>query len=153
MVIIRLPSSFANNRTISTVLKVDELPVNNSTAFVNTKIVLPVKANKAYAMFCYYAVTSDFNADWKVVNILPAGCLVTHGLAFIGANASLVDFDSVVNWSTTGTIKGYGLTGAFQTGATAGNVVIQYAQRTAVVLDTTMHALSHMTLIESEIPV
>jgi len=152
MVIFRQAGSFGTNKAISIVLKEDEPAVNNSTAFVNTKLVLPLKANKSYSLVCYFAVTSDFNADWKSIFVIPAGSMVTHGLAFVGSNTLLIDFDVVVNWSTTGTIKAYTLMGAFQTGATAGNLVVQYAQRFATVLDTILHATSHMTLIESEIP-
>lgn len=134
---------------LSSRLNVDSAAVNNSTALVNSALVIALAANSVYAFDSFIGYASDATADFKWNITLPAGATMsfsnwgsdTTGAAF----NSPVSHDFIVGTGSTmgamtGTVMSCRTVGTIRTAATAGNLTYQYAQNTATVVNTFLKA-------------
>lgn len=134
------------------VIKPTDQNVTSSTTLVNDNaLVLPLDSNASYFFFCYllfeggtsgssdlkWSFTLPGTATLRYHAIFNSGSgVVTVGVSFTGASTN--------NASTngSGSLRGLTMDGTIVSGATAGNIQLQWAQNTSSGTSTTVHAQS-----------
>ncbi len=144
---VRADLGFDDNST-HYVLKTSTETVNNSAVLQDDDVLLfPVIANKMYYFKCWLLINSGATPDFKYCWTVPAsanGDMVGCDQFGQGANNPITY--RYVN-GTVYTINGGGyqifwMEGLVYTGATAGNVTLQWAQNTANASDTQVYGRS-----------
>lgn len=121
--------------------------VNNTSTLVNiTSLVLPVVANATYAFEANLFFTSGSTPDIKFAVVTPAGA-TTQWWSLDAFNTTWVRYASggAVAIGTAGTEEAAELRGSVLTGATAGNIQLQFAQNGANASNTIVRAHSSLT--------
>jgi len=130
----------------------DSAPVNNSTTFANTGISFPVRANAVYdfqnRLLCSSATGPDIKFQWT----FPAGLTMNYMALGIAVAGSALTFQNAIQ-TTVPAFEGSGsdFTVLFQglviVGGTAGTLLLQFTQNSAVASNTLIRAQSYGTLI------
>lgn len=134
----------------------DGTAVNNSTTLISsTQLTVPVGANTNYLLEMGLIHTSSTVADIKIGLAVPAGSTTPRIATWTSGVAAAAISDAIFHDALDATSFAGGGLGVgqmfttrpwawFTTGATAGNVVLQYAQNTAEASNTILKAGSWM---------
>jgi len=134
------------------VRKTADETVNNSNALQNDdELTLTVGANEVWDIFLLLEITTGAAPDFAYAFTVPTGGVITGFVAgTIGALASalvaIAPLDLTTPHYIDGTINNNWacLWGRYIGGANAGNLQLQWAQKTADASDTTLHANSYI---------
>lgn len=153
-----LQALIAETRPISSRLTADSAPVNNSSTFVDSGLSCAVGASKVYDMYLHILYNGSSTAsDLKIGFTYPAGA--TALISPLGVNTADAGYNvgQAAAESTTfqfGTAaasdRSLLLLGQWVTAATAGNIVVQFAQVTPTVANNLLRAGSRLILIQQE---
>lgn len=129
----------STRRHVSVVKSVDEI-VNNSTTFQNDDaLTFAVLANENWSGLLLLRFNSSTVADLKWQFSVPAGCSVAgRGIGDLSSPSNETDLTGLQTLATGGSDQLLVYVIHIRVGATAGTVVVQWAQNTAEVSDTKM---------------
>jgi len=135
-------------RLLGVSLNADATPVNNSTVLVNSNLVLPLSAGVNYYIRVMAMFDSDGSADSKIGFVTPT---LRTGNEFytnnFTTNVSGKLWTASQNGAYSADFRSINVAGYMQV-AVAGNLVLQYAQQNAFVVDTFLKQGSFVTAIE-----
>jgi len=142
-----LPSGGSASGIVVVAKASDEI-VNNSTTYQDDdELVIPLEANTSYGMDAHLLIAAHASADMKIQFTAPSGATVRGN----GPSSSVLtenDLTATQFQALGGTasrrIKFF--RGTVNVGATAGNLVVQWAQNTAHASDATMFSNSWVSI-------
>lgn len=112
----------------------DEVIGPTTTLQDDDQLVVPVAANTTYLMECQLRYVGDTTADLKWAFAVPAGALLNYSALHVPAGATALVYTDLVN-NDVGTADITGryvrMRGVITTGATPGNLRLQWAQNIA----------------------
>ena len=133
------------------VKSVDETVTSSTTLQDDDELLFPVKANKNYAGWVKGFIVSDPDPDFKFAFSIPSGTTNKRSnaaLSTVSAGAA-ADIDAVGTLITgNSNEKSFVVYFYVLVGATAGNVVFQWAQNTSDAANTTVKAGSSLMVVE-----
>lgn len=130
------------------VKQVTEVVNNSSVLQDDDELYLPVLPNRIYRLDLVLFVVSNTNQDFKAKLVMPAGSSGSSMHICQTSAISTVALGSTINQSTTGSDEILRWTGILITGATAGNVQLQWCQNLAAANDTKVYQGSSIELCE-----
>lgn len=131
---------------LSRAIKTSDEIVNNSAVLQNDdQLSIPVAANKTYIFEMYFMSTSGTTPDLSYAFALPAGATGYVSLNSVTGPSLITGTFVVLSAGARTSIR---LKGYVTTSATSGNIQFRWAQDTADVSNTTVHAGSWMKLTE-----
>lgn len=133
------------------VVKGDDESVSSSTAMHNdSALVIPLQANSAYLIICFFNYTATGTANFKYKFTVPSGITGYQQAARLGLGGGFAGGAFSSQWTDTVAAGGQGTStvmnvfafGGITTGPTAGNLQLQWAQNTSDASQTTVKAAS-----------
>lgn len=132
--------------------------INNSDVLTaDSELKIPCAANKTYAFKGFIYCASSPTPDLKFSFSIPAAASIigVHD-ALIGASGTATNvvgsvdltIPVILTTSSSSVTVEIGIKGLITIGATAGDVVFQWAQNTATVSDSVVYKGSHLEIIE-----
>jgi hypothetical protein len=127
--------------------------ISNTTTFVNdADMRIAVAANSIYEFHVFIRYSSPLGADWKSSFTVPAGASAhfsRYGNDIGGTFGGPADFNDTSVCTSAGpgvaTIININFFGNVVTAGTAGNLVFQWSQQTAVAANTILYQNSYLS--------
>ena len=117
----------------------DETINNDDTLTDDSELQFAVDANSRYLVFMYLHGRGDVQADFKYLFTVPAGASMRRGSATVDPQWSIEkDATIVENMAKTTSLQHMEWFGFVLTGATAGDVILQWAQQNSDPDNTTL---------------
>ncbi len=123
-----------------------DLTVNNSTALVDG-LTVAVSANRSYAFRALLHVNSGVTPGYKIGFTVPASATGGYVTADAAAGVSTTDIAATTTGTGSVTSRIMDVRGFVTVGATAGNLVLRFAQNTADPTDSKLLAGSYLQLV------
>lgn len=131
--------------TLYGVKTADQTKNSDNTLADDSEMSIPVEANSIYEFRAFLVTNSHATPDMKILFSSPAGATLNLFLS-ASNNGALIDPSSVTVLAGSGANRAGYWRGSLVTSSTAGNFVLQWAQKTSDVNDTILRKGSYIAL-------